>query len=90
MARGGRLVVLGLAIPLAILAGVKISRAGPAPPAGIAAQNWRPLTEDVGIALQSDRGQKGQGPVFGTLMVRDGDRWRTVELMTFPRPVPAK
>jgi hypothetical protein len=89
MARG-KLIVLGLVLLVIALVGVKTSRALPTTPPGIAAQNWRPLTDDVGIALQASRGT-GRGPMVGTLMVRDGDHWRSVELMPgAPRAVPAQ
>jgi hypothetical protein len=87
----GKLIVIGLLVLIVAVVGVRISKALPTTPPGVAAQNWRPLTEDVGIALQADRGPAQQGPMIGTLMVRDGDRWRTVELMPgAPRAVPAQ
>jgi hypothetical protein len=89
MARG-KLIALALMVLVVALLGVKISKAMPTIPPGIAAQNWRPLTDDVGIALQASRGA-GRGPMIGTLMVRDGDHWRSVELMPgAPRAVPAQ
>ena len=76
----GKLIVIGLVVLIVAVVGGKISKALPTVPPGIAAQNWRPLTDDVGIALQANRGQGRQGPLIGTLMVRDGDHWRNVEL----------
>ena len=85
-----KLIVLGLMLLVIALVEIKTSKALPTIPPGIAAQNWRPLTDDVGIALQASRGT-GRGPMIGALMVRDGDHWRSVELMSgAPRAVPAQ
>jgi hypothetical protein len=88
MARG-KWIVIGLVVFVVALVGVKMSKALPTVPPGIAAQNWRPLTDNVGIALQASRGLGRQDPMIGTLMIRDGDHWRAVELMPgAPRAVP--
>jgi hypothetical protein len=75
------LLLIGLVVLIVAVSSVKVSRALPTIPPGIEAENWRPLTDDVGIVLQAKRGTARQGPVIGTLMVRDGDRWRSVDLM---------
>jgi hypothetical protein len=88
MARG-KWILVGLVVLIVAVVGVNISRALPTTPPGVAAQNWRPLTDDVGIALQPNRAT-GRGPMIGTLMVREGDNWRSVELMPgTPYAVPA-
>jgi hypothetical protein len=89
MARG-KLLLIGLVVLIVAVASVKVSKALPTIPPGIEAQNWRPLTDDVGIALQARRGTARQGPVIGTLMVRDGDRWRSVDLIGAPYAAPAQ
>jgi hypothetical protein len=80
MARG-KLLWIGLVVLIVAMVSVKVSRALPTIPPGVEARNWRPLTDDVGIALQAKRGTARQGPVVGTLMVRDGDRWLNVDLI---------
>lgn len=85
-----KLLWIALVVLIVAVVSVKVSRGLPTIPPGIEAQNWRPLADDVGIALQARRGTARQGPIIGTLMVRDGDRWRNVDLIGAPYAAPAQ
>ena len=77
-----QLLTLGLVLLLLVVVGVHISAAQSAMPPGVKSENWRSISSDVGIAIQpTTRGY--DGPLVGTLMVRDGDRWRSIELITW-------
>jgi hypothetical protein len=90
MARG-KIVMIGLVLLILVVAGVRTLSAAPDIPPGVRPEMWRSLSADVGIAIQSDRTPGYQGPVFGTLMVREGNRWRAVELVPgAPGAVPAQ
>jgi hypothetical protein len=90
MARG-RLIVAGVILSIVAVVSARSSSAAPEMPPGVRPEMWRSLSPEVGIVLRSDRVPGHQGPVFGTLMVREGNRWRTVELMPgAPGAVPAQ
>ena len=83
--------VIALALLTVAVVGVHISSAVPNAPPGVKAENWRSISADMGIAIHTNMGPTYQGPMVGTLMVRDGDRWRPVELVPgSPGAVPAR
>jgi hypothetical protein len=86
-----RLLVVGSILFVLIAVGVRSSAATPNVPPGVKPENWRSISSDVGIAIHSDKGSGYQGPIVGTLMIRDGERWRSVELVPgSPGAVPAR
>jgi hypothetical protein len=87
----GKLAVAGLILLIGAIVSAQSSSAAPDVPPGVRPEMWRSLSSDVGIILRSDRMPGHQGPIFGTLVVREGNRWRTVELMPgAPGAVPAQ
>jgi hypothetical protein len=83
-------VVLGLILVVVAVVGAQVLAAGPDMPPGVKPENWRSISSDVGIAIQ-DMSPGYQGPMVGTLMVRHGDRWRSIELVPgTPGAVPAR
>jgi hypothetical protein len=82
--------LIGLMLVVVTIVAVHSSAAAPSAPPGVKPENWRAISGDVGIAIQ-DMGPGYQGSLVGTLMVRDGDRWRPIELVPgAPGAVPAR
>jgi hypothetical protein len=89
--RRRRLLVVGLVLMVVTLVGVGLSQGETSPPPGVAPEMWRPLSDGVGIAIRPGQAQGRQGPIVGTLMVREGDHWRPVDLVSgAPGLVPAR
>jgi hypothetical protein len=85
-----QLLIASLILIVVAVAVVQTSAAAPNLPPGVKAENWHSISSDVGIAIQ-DMGSGYQGPIVGTLMVRHGDRWRSIELVPgTPGAVPAR
>jgi hypothetical protein len=85
-----QLLTAGLMLVVVALVVVHSSAAAPSVPPGVKPENWRAISADVGIAIQDIR-PGYQGSLVGTLMVRDGDRWRSIELVPgSPGAVPAR
>jgi hypothetical protein len=84
-----QLLVLGSVLLVLIAVGVQSSGAQSGMPPGVKSENWRSISSDVGIAIQ-DMGPGYQGPMVGTLMIRQNDRWRSIELVPSPGAVPAR
>ena len=85
-----QLLIASLVLVVVALVIVHNSSAAPSSPPGVKPENWHAISADVGIAIQ-DMGPGYQGSLVGTLMVRDGDRWRSIELVPgTPGAVPAR
>jgi hypothetical protein len=77
-----QLLIASSVLVILITVMVRISTAAPAFPPGVKQENWRSISSEVGIAIQ--RMKPGyDGPMVGTLMIRDGNRWRAIELVTW-------
>jgi hypothetical protein len=71
-----------------------IAVAGPSPeqniPPGVSPEMWHPLSANLGIAIQVQRPPTRPGTfgtpdsISGALMVRQGDKWRVVNLSPGP------
>ena len=85
-----QLLVLGSILLVLVVVAVHSSAAQSTTPPGVKPENWRSISSDVGIAIQ-DMGPGYQGTLVGTLMIRQGDRWRSIELVPgAPGAVPAR
>jgi hypothetical protein len=85
-----QLLTLGSIVLVLVLVGVHSSGAQSSMPPGVKSENWRSISPEVGIAIQ-DMGPGYQGTMVGTLMVRQGNRWRSIELVPgSPGAVPAR
>jgi hypothetical protein len=76
-----RLLVAGLIVMLFAVFAVRVSQGSTSLPPGVTAEMWRPLSENAGIVIQPYQRGGQSDVIVGTLMVREGNRWRTVELV---------
>lgn len=84
-----QLLILGSILLVLVVVGVSSAAQSSMPP-GVKAENWRSISSEVGIAIQ-DMGPGYRGQMVGTLMVREGDHWRSMELLPgSPGAVPAR
>jgi hypothetical protein len=85
-----QLLILSLVLVVVAFVAVHNSAAAPSAPPAVKPENWRAISADVGIAIH-DMGPGYQGSLVGTLMIRDGERWRSIELVPgAPGAVPAR
>ena len=56
-----------------------------APPAGVTADEWHPISETLGLAVRHERNVHGQRELVGTLMIKEGNGWQSVNVS--PNPV---
>ena len=60
------------------------------PPPGVAPEQWHPLSDSLGIAVQ-EQTFAGRSELYGTFMVREGGTWRRVTIAPgLPGMVPAR
>ena len=76
-----RLLVAGLVVLLFAVVAVRVSQGSTSLPPGVTPEMWRPLSESAGIVIRPDQRASQSDVIVGTLMVREGNRWRTVELV---------
>ena len=76
-----RLLVTGLVVLLFAVVAVRVSQGSTSLPPGVTPEMWRPLSENAGIVIRPDQRASQSDVIVGTLMVREGNRWRTVELV---------
>lgn len=82
-----RAILAAAALAALTLAGSSLAR-GPvfsAPPPGVSADEWHPISETLGLAVRYERDARGQRELVGTLMVREANRWQKVDVA--PNPV---
>jgi hypothetical protein len=88
--RRRQLLIAGFVLFVVAVVGARSSVAIPNVPPGVEPEKWRPLSSDIGIAIQ-DMGPGYHARMVGTLMVRDAGRWRSIELVPgSPGAVPAR
>ena len=86
-----KLIVAGLVLLVATFVGVRISQGSTSSPPGVAPEMWRPLAEGAGITIRPGQVAGHQDAIVGTLMIREGNRWRPVDLVPgVPGLVPAR
>jgi hypothetical protein len=85
-----KLFLAALITTLLVVTGVRASRASGGIPTGVSPEMWHPLSDRIGIAIRAERGLGRDQQIVGTLMVREGDRWRPISLTGAPGVVPAR
>ena len=87
----GRLLVASVVVLVSVLIGARFSKSLTSVPPGVAPELWRPLSDGVGIAIRPGQAKGHPGAIVGTLMIREGDHWRAVDLVPGgPGLVPAR
>lgn len=68
------ILVVGATVGLSLPAGSIFSER----PAGVAADEWHPISETLGLVVRYASSERGERRLVGTLMVKEGRRWQPV------------